>query len=127
MIPSAFVLYDGDCGFCSRGAARWKGVLERRGIATAALQEPWVAARLAVCGVPPGDALDDLRILVDATGEVVSGADAYRWAFRRIWWARPLWLLSVAPGLRRLFDRGYRAFADNRHRISRACRIERPR
>ncbi len=124
MTPGAFVLYDGACGFCSRWVVFWRRTLERRGVGIAALQEPWVRERLAAAGVPEDEGLDDLRVLLDATGEVVSGADAYRWAFRRIGWARPLWLLSVTPGLRALFDRGYRAFADNRHRISRACRLE---
>jgi predicted DCC family thiol-disulfide oxidoreductase YuxK len=32
-------------------------------------------------------------------------------------------VLSVTPGLRRLFDLGYRAFAENRYRVSKACRI----
>jgi predicted DCC family thiol-disulfide oxidoreductase YuxK len=35
----------------------------------------------------------------------------------------PLYYLSILPILRKLFDAGYRAFADNRHRISRTCRL----
>ncbi len=124
--PLAWVLYDGACGFCSRWVPFWKHTLEIRGIAIATLQEPWVGERLAAQGVPASAQIDDLRILVTTTGEVVSGADAYRWAFRRIWWATPLWLLSAAPGLRRLFDRGYRAFAANRYRVSAACRLDPP-
>ena len=54
-------------------------------------------------------------------GRVTRGADVYRDVMRRIWWAYPLFLFSVAPGLRSLFDGGYRAFARNRHRFSRAC------
>ncbi len=122
--PDSWVLYDGACGFCSRWVPFWKGTLGKRGFGIATLQEPWVAARLAAGGVPADEQLDDFRILVDATREVVSGADAYRFAFRRIWWATPLWLLSVTPGLRRLFDRGYRAFAENRYRVSKACRLQ---
>ena len=121
--PFAWVLYDGACGFCSRWVPFWKNTLAKRGIGIATLQESWVGERLAATGVPASTQIDDLRILVDATGAVVSGADAYRWAFRRIWWARPFWVLSVTPGLRRLFDRGYRAFAANRYRVSKACRI----
>lgn len=122
--PVAWVLYDGACGFCSRGVPFWEKTLARRGIGIATLQEPWVGERLAATGVPADERLDDFRILVDATGEVVSGADAYRWAFRRIWWAKPLWLLAVTPGLRRLFERGYAAFAANRVRFSKACGLD---
>lgn len=122
--PVAWVLYDGACGFCSRWVPFWKETLAKRGIGIATLQEGWVSDRLGAGGVPADARLDDLRILVHATGEVVSGADAYRWAFRRIGWAKPLWLLSVTPGLRRLFDLGYRAFAANRYRFSRACGLD---
>lgn len=124
--PVAWVLYDGACGFCSQWVPFWKDTLARRGIGIATLQEPWVAAHLLARGVAADAQLDDLRILVDVTGDVVSGADAYRWAFRRIWWATPLWLLSVTPGVRRLFDRGYRAFAANRYRFSRVCGLDGP-
>jgi predicted DCC family thiol-disulfide oxidoreductase YuxK len=122
--PVAWVLYDGACGLCSRWVPFWKGTLEKRGIGIATLQEPWVAARLSTQGVPADSLLDDLRILVDGSGEVIVGADAYRFAFRRIWWAWPFYVLSVTPGLRFLFNRGYRAFAENRYRVSKACRIE---
>ena len=124
MTPVAWVLYDGACGFCSRWVPFWKGTLAKRRIGIATLQERWVGARLAAKGVAADERLDDLRVLVDATGEVVSGADAYRWCFRRIWWAKPLWVLSVAPGCRRLFERAYRTFAENRYRVSSACRLD---
>jgi predicted DCC family thiol-disulfide oxidoreductase YuxK len=42
---------------------------------------------------------------------------------RRIWWSYPLYLLSVTPLLRRLFDWGYRSFADNRYHFSRSCSL----
>jgi predicted DCC family thiol-disulfide oxidoreductase YuxK len=120
---SAWVLYDGACGFCNRWVPFWKNTLAKRGLGIASLQEPWVVERLRALGMPAENLLDDLRILVAETGEVIPGADAYRFAFRRIWWAWPLYLLSVTPGVRRLFDRGYRTFAENRYRVSKACRI----
>lgn len=119
--PFAWVLYDGTCGFCSRSVRAWEKTLKKHGFAVAPLGEPWVAERLQGLGVPEGSQFNDVRILVVRTGELISGADAYRFALRRIGWARPLWVLSVTPGLRRLFDLGYRAFAANRHRISKAC------
>ena len=119
----AWVLYDGACGFCSRWVPFWKDTLERRGIRIATLQEPWVVAHLLARGVATENLLDDLRVLVAGSGDVIPGADAYRFAFRRIWWAWPLWALSVTPGLRRLFNRCYRAFAENRYRVSKACRM----
>ena len=88
--PLAWVLYDGACGFCSRWVPFWKGTLAKRGIGIASLQEPWIVERLEAKGVATANLLDDLRILVAGSGDVIPGADAYRWAFRRIWWATPL-------------------------------------
>ena len=117
--PMDFVLYDGSCGFCARWVPFWEATLLRRGIAIAPLQSDWVAERL---NLTPDEATQDLRFLrVDGT--YVSGADVYRHVMRRIWWAWPLAMLASAPGLRRVFDWGYRTFARNRYRISSACRM----
>lgn len=117
--PRGWVLYDGSCGICSNWVPWWAPTLGRLGLATAALQEPWVAARVAL---PEAELLRDISILL-ADGRLVRGADAYRWVLRRCWWGLPLWLLAVVPPTRWLFDLGYRLFAANRHAISRACRI----
>jgi len=114
-----WVLYDGSCGFCGRWVTFWRGTLRAQGLGIAALQEPWVAERLATT---EKDRLSDLRILF-ADGGQVRGADAYRHVLRRIWWALPLYLFSIAPMTRRVFDWCYRRFANHRHRISRACRL----
>jgi hypothetical protein len=66
--------------------------------------------------------LDDLRLLL-ADGTHLAGAEVYRYAMRRIWWALPLYVFSILPGCRQLFDSGYRTFARNRHRVSDTCGI----
>jgi hypothetical protein len=49
----------------------------------------------------------------------------YRYVMRRIWWAYPLYLLSMVPGLSRVFDWSYRTFARNRTVISASCDLPR--
>jgi len=115
--PVGWVLYDDSCGFCRRWVPFWANTLRKRGFAIAPLQSEWVAERLKV---PEEDLLFDLRLLL-ADGEQVRGADVYRHVMRRIWWAYPLYLLSVTPLLRLVFDGAYRIFADNRHLISHSC------
>jgi len=66
--------------------------------------------------------VSDFRLLL-ADGEQLAGAAAYRYLMRRIWWATPLYLLSIFPVFRTLFDLGYRLFADNRFWISRRCHL----
>ena len=114
---TGWILYDDGCGFCRRWVPFWEGTLKRRGFEIATLQSPWVQEKLAAI---QGDPVDDLRLLL-ANGEVISGADAYRYAMRRIWWAYPVFLVSKLPVFGALFDVSYRWFARHRHQVSAAC------
>ena len=119
-IPTAgWVLYDDSCGFCRKWVGTFRQTLLRRGFAVTPLQTEWVAQKL---NLKPNDLLHDFRLLLD-DGRQFTGADAYRYVLRRIWWTYPVYLVSIAPFGRWLFDWSYRHFADNRHRISRACRL----
>ncbi len=118
--PIGWVLFDGSCGFCRTWVTYWSGTLRAHGFRIAPLQEPWVRQQLA--SPSEDELLRDLRVLLDG-GRELRGADAYRYVMRRIWWAYPFYLLSVTPLLRHLFDRGYRAFADNRYHFSRSCAL----
>ncbi len=77
------VLYDGQCGFCSRWVKYWAETLRRRGFEIASLDEPWVAERVKM---PHEELLTDIRLLT-ADGQLISGADVYLYVMRRIWWA----------------------------------------
>jgi predicted DCC family thiol-disulfide oxidoreductase YuxK len=123
--PIGWVLFDGSCGFCRTWVEYWSNTLRKRGLAIAPLQDTWVRERLA--SPDEEELLRDLRVLL-ASGHELRGANAYRYVLRRIWWTCPLYLLSVTPLLRHLFDWGYRAFADNRYHFSRSCTLPvRPR
>ena len=117
-----WVLYDGACGVCARWVPFWGPTLRRLGLETAPLQAAWVLERT---GLTPPALLDDLRLL-HADGRLTSGADVYRFVMRRLWWAYPFFLLSVAPGGHQLFDWGYRTFARHRLQVSAACDLEPP-
>ena len=111
------VLYDGACGVCRRLVVPWTGTLRRHGFDVAPLQSDWVAPRL---NLPKDELLSDVRLVL-ADGTHRQGADVYRYVFRRIWWATPLYLFSITPLLRNVFDWCYRLIADHRHEISGAC------
>jgi predicted DCC family thiol-disulfide oxidoreductase YuxK len=116
--PRGWVLFDDSCGFCSSWVRYWARTLHTHGFEIAPLQEDWVRTRL---GSPADeDLLLDLRLLLD-DGRQIRGADAYRYVMRRIWWTHPLYLVSIVPPLRYLFDWAYRTFADNRYHFSRTC------
>lgn len=112
-----WILYDDSCGFCRRWVPFWQGALQRRGLSIAPLQADWVRTKLQL---NESELLHDLRLLL-ADGSQICGADVYRYATRRIWWAWPVYLFSVTPVLRSIFDWGYRTFAANRFRVSSAC------
>jgi len=114
-----WVLYDGACGLCSRWVPSWERALAKRGFLIAPLESDWVAEKLHLSDK---GLVSDFRLLL-ADGEQLAGAAAYRYLMRRIWWATPLYLLSIFPVFRTLFDLGYRLFADNRFWISRRCHL----
>jgi predicted DCC family thiol-disulfide oxidoreductase YuxK len=114
-----WILYDGECGFCSRWVNFWAKTLVRRGFEPAALQEPWVAQKLQM---PVDSLLADIRLL-PADGQLVSGADVYLYVTRRIWWAWPFYAVFSLPGFNWLLHTGYRWFAGNRHCISHSCKL----
>lgn len=117
---SGWILYDGSCGLCRRWVPIWENCLRRRGFGVAPLQADWVRAALKI---EDDRLLDDLRLLL-ADGRHLAGAEVYRYAMRRIWWAWPLYLFSITPGFRSLFDWGYRTFARHRYRVSDACGLK---
>jgi predicted DCC family thiol-disulfide oxidoreductase YuxK len=117
---AGWILYDDSCGVCRRWVPFWEKALRRRGFGIAALQEEWVVEKLKL---PAETLLDDLRLLL-ADGSHLAGAAVYRHAMRRIWWALPLYLFSILPGCRQVFDWCYRTFARNRYRVSAACGLK---
>jgi predicted DCC family thiol-disulfide oxidoreductase YuxK len=112
-----WILYDGGCGFCFRWVHLWEKVVERRGFAVKDLQSASADGSLQV---PPENLLDDIRILT-CDGRVESGADAYLYVARQIWWAWPFYAIFRLPGFNGMLWWGYRWFNRNRYRISRHC------
>jgi predicted DCC family thiol-disulfide oxidoreductase YuxK len=118
--PRGFVLYDASCGICRRLASAWTPTLQRYGFTVAPLQSPWVPSRT---GLAQAELLNEVRLL-QPDGRLTSGPDVYRYLMRRIWWAYPGYLLSLAPGFRAVFDWAYRAFARHRATFSARCGLE---
>lgn len=112
-----WILYDGGCGFCFRWVHFWKKVVERRGFAIKDLQSASVDGGLRI---PQENLLDDIRVLT-RTGKLESGANAYLYVARRIWWAWPFYAIFRSPGFNWMLGWGYRWFNRNRYRISRHC------
>jgi len=117
--PVGWILYDDSCGICRRWVPFWESTLQKRGFAIAPLQADWVRIKLQL---NEHELLQDLRLLL-ANGERIQGADTYRYAMKRIWWAYPVYLFSIVPLGRSIFNGCYRKFATHRYQISRACKI----
>lgn len=116
-----WVLYDDSCGFCRRWIPFWSGTLHTRDFDIAPLQSDWVRERL---NLPQDCLVRDLRLLL-ANDSQIEGADVYRYVMKHIWWAYPVFILAALPVFRQIFDFGYRTFARNRFRFSRACGLQR--
>jgi len=117
--PVGWILYDDSCGFCRRWVPFWENTLQKRGFEIAPLQADWVKEKLRS---NENDLLQDLRLLL-ANGDQLQGAEAYRYVMKRIWWTYPVYLFSIAPIGRNIFNWSYRKFAAHRHQISRACKL----
>ncbi|TQN32978.1 putative DCC family thiol-disulfide oxidoreductase YuxK [Haloactinospora alba] len=105
------LLYDGDCGFCTRSVR-----LAARFPADVALL-PWQAADVAALGTTESRARREV-VFVDEYQRVHGGAAAVAALLRR---CGPGWRVVGralgAPGIRPLAERVYRLVADNRHRL----------
>jgi predicted DCC family thiol-disulfide oxidoreductase YuxK len=112
-----WILYDGACGFCFRWVHLWKEVVERRGFAIKDLQSAHADGSLQLS---EENLLDDIQVLTRA-GNLESGANAYLYVTRRIWWAWHFYGIFRLPGFNWILWRGYRWFNRNRYRISRHC------
>jgi predicted DCC family thiol-disulfide oxidoreductase YuxK len=117
-----WLLYDADCGFCTRWAWRMAPLVEPRGYRLVPLQAPWVTDRLAL---PPEELLREMRILT-VDGSHYGGADAFVFLAWQILWARPFARLAGLPGIIHLLRAAYRWVARHRHCGSRVCQAASP-
>jgi len=115
-----WVLYDGTCPLCRRGARRLGGIVTKRGFRLRPLQLRWVQEVVARQSAPVADEM--LLLLPD--GRLLGGVDAYIHLAWRVWWASPFAALASIPGLHWLARKLYRWVAANRFGISRACGLD---
>lgn len=118
--PVGWILFDNTCGFCRKWVPFWEPVLRKHGFVPLALQDPLAREK---SGATTEELMREMYLVL-ADGRVCIGPDAYREAMKRIWWAWPAYVLSLVPGLRRIFDSAYRAFARNRYRVSHMCGLD---
>jgi predicted DCC family thiol-disulfide oxidoreductase YuxK len=114
-----WIFFDRDCNVCTSLARRFRRTFEKRGFGLAALQDPRVAALLAL---PPEQLLREMRV-VTSEGEIHGGAGAIVYLARQVWWAWPLYAAAQLPIVLRILDAGYRWFADHRKCVSGMCSV----
>jgi len=118
------LVFDGDCGFCTRSAG-----LARRVLPAGCAVVPWQQVDLAAVGTTAARARQEV-LWVPRTGGVVGGARAVAAALRA---AGPGWALLgrllQAPVVAPLADAVYRVVAANRMRLpggTAACALPPP-
>lgn len=120
MTERPVLIYDGDCGFCTRSvrlAVRLPVSMSVR---------PWQEADLAALRTTEDRARHEV-LWIDRAGRVFGGAEAVAQLLKscRIPWPVFGWIMS-APLLRTIAARAYRWVADNRSRLpgtTPACRL----
>ena len=88
----------------------------------APLQTPALKGRAELKADEP---LTEMKLVADR--RVFSGADAVIEITRRIWWAWPLYALSLVPGAKILLRHLYRAIAARRNCIAGRCELPKDR
>jgi predicted DCC family thiol-disulfide oxidoreductase YuxK len=109
--------FDAECKFCTRIAQWLAPILERRGLALAALQDPRVGVLL---GLSRDELMREMQFLL-SDGSRYGGADAAVALAREIWWGRPLLWISKIPGMMEILRKGYRSIAAQRSCAAEAC------
>lgn len=107
------VLFDADCGFCTRSATCLHSLMFRAAVDTVALQSSDLEAlglRRDECERLMHAVLPDGRITAGG-GAVAAALQASRFPWPVIGW------LMLLPGLRQLTEIVYQAVARNRHRL----------
>ena len=111
--PPVELLYDADCGICTRLAGVLRRIDRRRRVTALPLQSEVARQRF---GLTEESALQQVWTL-DARGRRHGGAEAVNVALSAVLgFSAPLWLYRL-PGMRWLQDRLYDAVAANRHRL----------
>jgi predicted DCC family thiol-disulfide oxidoreductase YuxK len=108
------VLYDSDCGICSR-SARLLRRLDRGG----RLHLVSLQAAGEMAGAQPIDVLMDTIHVRDDCGRWSVAGAAWTRIGQEVTVLRPLALLAGLPVIRRIVERTYTFVAGNRHRLSR--------
>jgi predicted DCC family thiol-disulfide oxidoreductase YuxK len=106
------VVYDADCGVCQASVA-WASRRDRKGRLVYVPNDS---------GLPSGVSLEETEhtvVALDGERKWTRAGAVGRILGELPGWRALGWVLR-APGLRRLFDRGYDHFARNRHRVSAA-------
>jgi predicted DCC family thiol-disulfide oxidoreductase YuxK len=118
-----WICFDRDCTICTSLARRFYRTFEKRGFGLAALQDPRVAALLAL---PPNQLLKEMRV-VTTEGQIHGGAEAIVYLAKQVWWAWPLFAIAQIPGVSQILGIGYRWVADHRPCSSGTCSVAQKR
>ncbi len=114
-LPHDVLAYDGQCGFCSTSARRWRRLLGRINVETAPVQLPEVRHAL---GLQEGETAGEM-VLICRDGQRFGGIDAYTELLSRFRWLRPLAIILRWPVFDELARALYRFIAAHRHQFSR--------
>jgi predicted DCC family thiol-disulfide oxidoreductase YuxK len=112
--PRLLVLYDADCGLCSRSASLLRR-LDRAG----RLRLLPLQAASEIAGAPPAAVLLDAMHVRDPEGRWDSAGAAWTRIAQEVPVLRPIAVVARIPGGRRFVEWSYARVAGNRHRISR--------
>jgi len=117
---ATWVCYDAECPLCLRWVKRFRTSLESHGFTLLPLQSTHVRN---VLRLPETELLTEMRVITPR-GEIFGGADALAHLSKAI--CKPLYWLTLIPGVMPLLRRAYRHVARNRGCAGNTCKILAP-
>lgn len=112
-----WVLFDGECSWCTALVKRFGPTLRKRGFELAPLQTPWVCLHFALS---PEELLAEMKVLT-SHGSALGGGDRLVYLAREIWWAWPVVVAASLPHGLPIVRRVYRWIAAHRTCANGAC------
>ena len=117
--PKGWVLYDGQCGFCTGGIARFKPMLAHYGFLCEPMQSDWAARILEV---DPIGQQQGIKLYTDKQ-QLFNGVDTFLEITKEIWWAVPIYYLAFLPGIKPIAQIIYAQIAKNRYKLAGQCTL----
>lgn len=118
-LTKGWVLYDGQCGFCTGGIAKFRPLLAHYGFICEPMQSDWA---VQILEASPIGQQQGIKLYTDKR-QLFNGVDTFLQIARRIWWAMPVYYIAFIPPIKPIAKVIYAQIAKNRYKLAGQCKL----